>query len=82
MKGAIEAARLERGQPRAEGGLLAIVVRDAVSFGLARAYGAAVEGVRQDVLVTYLLTNALDWLCYDEAERRRISEFVAAARVT
>jgi hypothetical protein len=61
----VDIAALERGQPWATNGRLAIVVAQPVVFGMARAYLVGVEGIRKDVQLTYSLDSALDWLGID-----------------
>jgi hypothetical protein len=58
----LDLAALEKGQPWATNGRLAIVVAQPVVFGMARAYLVGVEGIRKDVQLTYNLDKALDWL--------------------
>jgi hypothetical protein len=63
VRGATEAAALEEGHGRAEGGRLAILVgSDRVVFGLARAYGAFAEDARGHVTVCRSMTTAIEFL--------------------
>ena len=61
-KGAAAAAALEKGQRRAEGGRLAILVGSDLVFGLARAYATFAMDTRAHVTVCRDLPDAIEFL--------------------
>ncbi len=67
VQNTVEAALLEKGQPRALGGTLVFVVSQPAVFGMARAYMVGAEGIRKRMHVTYSLNEALAWLGIDPA---------------
>lgn len=65
--GCVKSTGLEEHQPRATGGKLAILVRNELQFGMARAYSMAASNYRESVNVFYELDDALAWLSPEES---------------